>query len=55
MSSEWHNSVFIVSKPNEKVHLCIDPARLNQALIQPAPRSPKVNDLLPNLTHAKYL
>ena len=44
--------VFQVSKPNDTVQLCLDPARLNQALIRPIDRGPTINDILPNLTNA---
>ena len=31
-TSEWWNSFVLIPKPNDKVILCLDPARLNQAL-----------------------
>ena len=35
--------------------MCLDPARLNQALIRLIHRGPTVNDIFPKLIHAKYL
>ena len=32
---EWCNSFVLVPKANGKVRLCLDPVRLNQALIRP--------------------
>ena len=36
---EWCNSFVLVPKTNGKVRLCLDPVRLNQALIRPVQRS----------------
>ena len=36
--AEWCNSFVLVPKVNGKVRLCLDPARLNQALIRPIHR-----------------
>ena len=40
---------------NLKERLCLDPARLNQALIQPVYRGPIVKNIFPKLTNAKYM
>ena len=32
--AEWCNSFVLVPKPNGKVRLCLNPARMNQALIR---------------------
>ena len=53
--SEWCNSFVVVPKANGKVWLCLDPARLNQALIRPIHRGPTLNDILPKLTGVKYM
>ena len=45
---EWCNSFELVPKANGKVRLCLDPVRLNQALIRPIHRGPTLNDILPN-------
>ena len=52
---EWCNSFVVVPKANGKVQLCLDPARLNQALIRPIHRGPTLNDILPKLTGVKYM
>ena len=49
-SAEWCNSPVLVPKANSKVRLCLDPARLNQALIRPIHRGPTLNDILLSLT-----
>ena len=38
--SEWCNSFAMVPKTNGKVHMYLDPARLNKALIRPLHRGP---------------
>ena len=35
--------------------LCLDPARLNQALIRPIHRGPMINDILPKLNNVQYM
>ena len=45
---EWCNSFVLVPKSNGKVRLCLDPTRLNQALIWPVHRGHTLNDILPN-------
>ena len=37
---EWCNSFVLVPKANTNVRLCLDPVRLNQALIRPIHRGP---------------
>ena len=54
-ASEWCNSYVIVPKANDKVGLCLEPARLNKVLIIPIHRGPALNDILPKLSGAKYL
>ena len=34
-TAEWSNSFAIIPNPDDTVHLCLDPARLNQVLIRP--------------------
>ena len=53
--AEWYNSFVLVPKANGKVRLCLDPARLNQALIRPVHRGPTFNNILPKLNNAKYM
>ena len=52
---EWCNSFGLVPKANGKVRLCLDPARLNKALIRPVHRGPMLNDILPRLNNVKYM
>ena len=52
---EWCNSFVLVPKANGKVRLCLDPARLNQALIRPVHRSPTLNNILPKLNNVQYM
>ena len=51
---EWYNSFVLVPKANGKVRLCLDPLRLNQALIRPVHRGPTLNDIMPRLNIIKY-
>ena len=53
--AEWCNSFVLVPKANDKVRLCLDPVRLNQALIRPVHRGPTLNDILPKLNNVKYM
>ena len=53
--AEGCNSFVLVPKQNGKVRLCLDPIRLNQALIRPINRGPMLNDLLPRLNNVKYV
>ena len=52
---EQCNSFVLVPKANGKVRLCLDPARLNQALIRPIYRGPTFNNILPRLNNVKYM
>ena len=52
---EWCNSFVLVPKANCKVRLCMDPARLNQALIRPVHWGPTLNDILPKLNNVQYM
>ena len=52
---EWCNRFVLVPKANDKVRLCLDPVRLNQALIRPIHRGPTCNDILPKLNKVQYI
>ena len=54
-TAEWCNSFVLVPNANGKVRLCLDPARLNQALIIPVHRGPTLNNILPRLNNVKYM
>ena len=48
------NSFVLVPKVNGKVRLCLDPARIDQALIRPVHRGPMLNDILPKPNNVQY-
>ena len=52
---EWCKSFIVLPKPNGIVRLCLDPVRLNQALIRPAHREPTCIDISKKMNNAKYL
>ena len=52
---KWCSSFVLVPKLNWKVRLCLDPARLNQALVRLVHRGPTLNDIFPKLNNAQYL
>ena len=54
-TAEWCKSFVLVPKPNGKVRLCLDPVRLNQALIRPVHRAPTLNDIFTKTNSVKYL
>ena len=54
-TAEWCNSFVLVPKANGKVRLCLDPVRLNQALIRPVHRGPMLNNILLRLSNVKYM
>ena len=54
-TAEWCNSFVLVPKAKGKVRLCLDLARLNQALIRPIHRGPTLNDILSKLNNVKYM
>ena len=53
-TSEWCNRFVLVPKAKGKVHLCLDLARLNRALIRPIHRDPALNDILPRPVDIKH-
>ena len=53
--AEWYNSFVLVPKPSGKVQLCLDLARLNQALISSVCRVPTDNNILLRLAYVRYL
>ena len=54
VTAEWCNSFALVPKTNWKVKVCLDPARLNQALIRVVHRGLSLNDILLKLNNAQY-
>ena len=53
--AKWCNSFVVVPKVNGKVWLCLDLARLNQALIRLIHRGPTLNDILLKLNNVQYM
>ena len=45
-TAKWHNSFILVLKPSGKIRLCLEPARLNQALNGPVHRGQTFNDIV---------
>ena len=54
-NTKWHNNFVIVPKPNVTICLCLDPARLNQALIRPEHTGPTIYYIPPKLTNEYYV
>ena len=52
--SEWCNSFVCATKSNGSLRFCLDPARLNEAIIRPYHYTPTLEDVLPKLNGAKY-
>ena len=50
-----YNSFVLVPKPNGTVCLCLDPKRINQALIRPVHSGPTISDILLKLTNTYYM
>ena len=49
------SSFVVVPKLKGKIRVCLDTARLNQALIRLVHRGPTVDDMFPHLMHPNYL
>ena len=54
-TSEWSNSIVLVLKANDKVWLCLEPAKLNKALFWPVHKGPTLNNILLGLVDIRYL
>ena len=52
--SEWCNSFVCRPKPAGGIRLCLDPAKLNAAIIRPVHRSKTMDDIKPKLEGAQY-
>ena len=55
--AEWCNSSILILKPNGKVRLCLDPARLSQVVISSVCRGPTLNDISQklNVTYLSHI
>ena len=52
--TDWVNSLVIVSKPNGKLRICIDPRDLNRAIKRQHFQLPSAEDLFGQMSGAKY-
>ena len=53
--TEWVSSLVVVQKPNSgKLRICLDPRDLNRAILRPHYPSRTIEDILPELSGAKY-
>ena len=52
-ASSWVSALLVVSKPDGRIRLCIDPKPLNKALQRARYPMPTIDDVLPQLTGAK--
>ncbi|XP_064597501.1 uncharacterized protein K02A2.6-like [Liolophura sinensis] len=51
--TDWISAMVVVSKPDGRLRLCIDPKPLNSALKRNHYPTPTIDDLLPDLANAK--
>ena len=51
--TDWVSSIVIVGKPNGDVRICLDPKRLDDAIIREHHYTQKLKDVLPQLSNAK--
>ena len=51
--TDWVSQMAIVKKPNGDIRVCIDPQPLNTALKREHYKLPVLDDILPDLSHAK--
>ena len=51
--TDWVSSIVIVGKPNDDVRICLDPKRLNDAIIREHHYIQKLEDVLPQLSNEK--
>ena len=54
-TSEWCNNFVFIPKPSEETRVCLNPARLNQALIKPVHWGMTTDDIFPKLTCMSYI
>lgn len=52
--TEWVNSLVLTSKKNGKLRLCIDPKKLNNALMRPHFPLPTIDEIRSTLNGARY-
>jgi hypothetical protein len=52
--TEWVNTLVIVSKPNEKLRICLDPRPLNKAIKRQHHRLPTTEEIISEMSGARY-
>lgn len=52
--TEWVSSIVLTTKKNKKLRLCIDPRKLNQAIMRPHYQFPSIDEIKSDLAGAKY-
>ena len=52
-ASSWVSALLVITKPDGRIRLCIDPKPLNKALKRALYRMPTIEDVLPQLAGAK--
>ncbi|GFR78203.1 enzymatic polyprotein [Elysia marginata] len=52
--TEWVNSLVYREKANGRLRLCLDPKDLNRAILREHHKTPTLEEILPNLSGAKY-
>ena len=52
-ASSWVSALLVITKPDGRIRLCIDPKPLNKALKRARYRMPTIEDVLPQLAGAK--
>jgi len=52
-ASSWVSALLVITKPDGRIRLCIDPKPLNEALKRERYRMPTIEDVLPQLAGAK--
>ena len=52
--TDWVNSLVCADKPDGSIRLCLDPKDLNQYIKRPLHYTPTIDDVLPDLSDAKY-
>ena len=52
-ASPWVSALIVVTKPNGRLRICLDPRPLNKALKRSVYAMPTIDDILPQLAKAK--
>ena len=52
--TDWVNNLVLVEKPHGSLRICIDPKELNKAIKQPHYAHPTAEDILSQMSGAKY-